>query len=80
MPVKRGLIPNMGDVSQATRVQLSGMSRGSSRGTRRRRRSSGRKRAARSKRSSGTGKRKLKFGSKAWRAKYSPKKRRRRRG
>ncbi len=37
MPVKRGVIPNMGDVSQATRVQLSGIGRGGGRRTRTRR-------------------------------------------
>lgn len=42
MPFKPGVIPNMGDVSQATRVQLSGLGRGrrSNGGGRRRRRTS----------------------------------------
>jgi hypothetical protein len=54
MPIKQGLIPNMGDVSQATRVQLTQVGAGSRRprrnGKRRKVRSStstGRKRGAR---------------------------------
>jgi hypothetical protein len=79
MTVKRGFVPNMGDVSKATRVQLSRLGRGTgsrrraTRGARRKKRTSGArtrvtKRRAKGSRSSG----KLKKGSaaaKAWGAK-----------
>jgi len=45
MPVKRGVIPNMGDVSQATRVQLSKLG-GSRRSGGRKRRSGKKSRAS----------------------------------
>jgi hypothetical protein len=76
MPVKRGVIPNMGDVSAATRVQLSriGGGRRAARGAKRAAR--GTRRAARKARKSGAKRaRKLKFGSPAWRKKYQKKKR-----
>lgn len=92
MPVKPGLIPNMGDVSQATRVQLAtlsgGRSRGRSNGGRRRGKKRlrglsttrrGTKRAKRSKRSGGSAGR-LKKGSpaaKAWGRRMRAKRRRR---
>jgi hypothetical protein len=77
MPAKIGVIPNMGDVSQATRVQLSG-ARGARRSARRARRGARRtaRKARKAARKSG---RKLKFGSPAWRKKYAKKGRKRRR-
>lgn len=75
MPVKRGVIPNMGDVSAATRVQLSQVGGGRRRSGRKARRAA-RKAVRSSKRKRAKGGRKLKFGSPAWRKKYQKKRRR----
>jgi hypothetical protein len=75
MPVKRGVIPNMGDVSSATRVQLARVNGGGRRGARRTKRRA-RTAVRKGKRSRAKGGRKLKFGSPAWRKKYQKKKRR----
>lgn len=71
--VKRGVIPNMGDVSKATRVQLSTLSGGGRRARRRSAKAAKPRKTRKAKRSSGG--RKLKFGSPAWRKKYNKKKR-----